>query len=353
MSRIARLREELIRQNLPNFIVTRLSNIRYLCGFSGSAGTLLITPKKVRFFSDFRYQEQAAEQVHSAEVIIYRNDLIQELRRRSVKLKGKIGFEAAFLDVETFDRLQNLFPNVEWVPTAKRIENIASVKEPEEVARIKKAAAITDSVFNDILKDIKPGVRERDISAEISYLTKRKGADGDCFDPIVASGPRSALPHGIASDRKIKSGDLVTIDMGCFYNGYASDLTRTVTVGKADSKAVEIHSLVLRAQSAAIAAARPGINAKELDEVARKVIRGAGYADYFGHGLGHGLGLEVHAEPRISYLSNDDLVAGQVFTIEPGVYIPGFGGVRIEDDVHLSDSGCEVLTQSPRELIEV
>ncbi|RJP76897.1 MAG: aminopeptidase P family protein [Candidatus Zixiibacteriota bacterium] len=351
MDRIARLRREMKRRDLDNFLVTRLSNIRYLCGFSGSAGTLLITPRKARFFSDFRYKEQAAQQVRNADVIIYPDELLKELRRRPLNLQGRLGFEAAFLDVAAYNSLREVLPGPEWVPTTKVVEQIASVKEPEEIEKIRKAAAITDEVFAEILKLIKPGVRELDISAEISYLHKKKGADGDSFTPIVASGPRSALPHGLASDKKIKSGELVTVDLGCFYQGYASDLTRTVAVGSANGKMKTIYYLVLKAQTEAIAAARAGLKARELDEVARKIIRDGGHGEHFGHGLGHGLGLEVHAEPRVSFLFEDVLKPGQVVTIEPGIYIPDMGGVRIEDDVLITDGSAEVITQSPRDLI--
>ncbi len=354
MNRIARLRQELVRRDLPNFVVTRLSNIRYLCGFTGSAGFLFITPRKARFFSDFRYQEQALLQVQNAAVNIYKDDLIKELNRRAYRLKGKIGFEAEWIDYATYKNLLRVFPaNLEWIPTPKVVENIAAIKETEEVEKIRQAAAITDNVFTEILKLIKPGIRELDISAEISYRNKKKGASADAFDPIVASGSRSALPHAFASDKKIRSGELVVIDMGCVYQGYASDLTRTVFVGKADRKIKEIYHLVHDAQNAAIAAARAGMRAKDLDEIARKVIRAGGHAEHFGHGLGHGLGLEVHGEPRISFISDDILHAGNVFTVEPGVYLPGFGGVRIEDDVWLHNSGCELLTHSSRELIEL
>jgi len=354
ISRIYRLREELQRRDISNFIVTRLSNIRYLCGYTGSAGFLFITPRKVRFFTDFRYREQAAEQVSNAEIIIYKDDLLKELKRRSFNLKGLIGFEADWMDVATYEQLCYVFSSaLEWTPTIKIVECIAAVKETQEVDKIRKAAAITDEVFSEILKLLKPGVRELDISAEISYLHKRKGASGDSFPPIVASGPRSALPHGLASDRKICLDDLVTIDMGCVYDGYCSDLTRTVVVGKAKQKARTIYNLVYRAQSAAIEAAKDGMSAKKLDEVARKIIRDKGYGDRFGHGLGHGLGIEVHAEPRLFFASDDILTAGNVFTIEPGIYIPGFGGVRIEDDIWLRKDDAEMLTNSTRELIEI
>jgi Xaa-Pro aminopeptidase len=351
MDRIDRLRQEMRRRRLANFLVTRLSNIRYLCGFSGSAGVLLVTPRKARFYSDFRYQQQASKQVTGAEVIIYPDELMKELRRRPLNLSGSIGFESLFLDVATYNQWREIYPQLDWTPTTKLVEQIAAIKDPEEINKIRKAVKITDAVFAEILKLIKPGVSELDISAEISYLHKKKGADGDSFQSIIASGPRSALPHGIASERKIKSGDMVTVDMGCFYQGYASDLTRTVAVGKISSQMKKIYNLVLEAQTRAIAAARAGLKAKDLDEVARSVIRAAGHGEHFGHGLGHGLGLEVHAEPRVSFLFDDVLQDGQVITIEPGIYLPEVGGVRIEDDVLLKNDRAEVLNQAPRELI--
>jgi Xaa-Pro aminopeptidase len=351
MDRIGRLRREMRRRKLDNFLVTRLSNIRYLCGFSGSAGVLLVTPRKARFFSDFRYKEQAARQIVGADVIIYPDELMKELRRRSYEISGSIGFEGLFLDVTTYNQWREIYPQLDWTPTTKLVEQISSLKDPEEIELIRRAVKITDDVFAEILKLIKPGVSELDLSAEISYLHKKKGADGDSFQPIIASGPRSALPHGIASDRKIKHGDMVTVDMGCFYQGYASDLTRTVAVGKISAKMKAVYNLVLEAQSRAIAAARSGLQAKELDEVARSVIREGGHGEHFGHGLGHGLGLEVHSEPRVSFLFDDVLKVGQIITIEPGIYLPDVGGVRIEDDVLLKNDHAEVLTQSPRELI--
>jgi len=354
MSRISRLRDALKYHKLENFIVTHLPNIRYLCGFSGTAGFLLITPRIIRFYTDFRYQEQASHQVRDAEVIIYKDDLIKELRRSNLQLKYRIGFEAQWMDVSTYQALQSaLNPALTWLPTEKIVEKAAAIKDPEEIDLHRRAAEITDSVFSDILKLLKPGVCELDISAEISYLHKKKGASGDSFPSIVASGVRSALPHGIASQKKIGRNEPVTIDMGCVYEGYTSDLTRTIVVGKANKKFRTIYDVVLGAQTAAVAAAKPGITTKELDAVARSFIQEAGYGDYFGHGLGHGLGIEVHAEPRVNFQTDVLLEKSNLFTIEPGIYLPGFGGVRIEDDVVLTDSGCEVLTKSPKHLIEL
>jgi len=351
MDRMLQLRQELHRLDLSNFVVTRLSNIRYLCGFSGSSGFLLISPRKARFFTDFRCQSQAARQVRNAEVIVYPDEFLKELRRHSLRLSGRIGFEGSFLDVTTYQQLKEIFPKLAWISTEKLVENIAAVKDPEEVKKIRQAAAITDSVFADVLKLIKPGVRELDVAAEITYLHKKRGADGDSFPPIVASGPRSALPHGTAGNRKIRNGDLVTLDLGCIYQGYASDLTRTVAVGHCPAKMKSVYQLVLKAQTEAIAQARSGLTVKALDEVARGIIRDGGHSEHFGHGLGHGLGLEVHAEPRIFFGSDAVLRTGHVVTIEPGVYIPEVGGVRIEDDIWIRNGQAEVLTQSPRDFI--
>ncbi len=351
MDRLGRLRLEMNRRDLSHFLVTRLSNIRYMCGFSGSSGVLLVSGHKARFFSDFRYKEQASQQVQGAEVVIYPNDLFSELKRRRYDLDCRMGFEAAFLDVTSYQQFKKLFGRAKWVPTTNVVELIASVKEAAEIQKIRRAARITEAVFAEVLKLIKPGVKELDLSAEITYLHKKKGADGDSFMPIVASGPRSALPHGIASERKIRSGDLVTLDLGCFYQGYASDLTRTVAVGRINARMKTIYNLVLQAQTVAIVQARPGMKGNELDEVARKIIRDGGHGEHFGHGLGHGLGLEIHAEPRVHFQFEEVLQAGQVVTIEPGIYIPRVGGVRIEDDILLREGPAQVLTQSPRELM--
>jgi Xaa-Pro aminopeptidase len=353
MNRIQHFHERLQQEALDYFIVTRLSNIAWLCGYSGSSGFMLISPTEAIFYSDFRYRSQAEEQVHDARIVIYVDDFISELKRSNLRITDKIGFEAPFMDVATYNLLRDVFPNANWVPTNKLVETLASIKEPQEIVKIKKAIAITEAVYNEVIHLIKPGVSELDISAEITYRHKKKGADGDSFPPIVASGMRSALPHGIASNKKIENGEIVTIDMGCFYQGYASDLTRNVFVGKANPQAKKIHALVQLAQETAIDKARDGMRAKELDEVARAVIRDAGSGEYFGHGLGHGLGLEVHTQPRVHFTSDDILSSGQVFTVEPGIYVPDFGGIRIEDDVHLLENCCNVLTSAPKELIEL
>ena len=225
------------------------------------------------------------------------------------------------------------------------------VKEAGEIDKIKKACGITDKVFEKLLGIIKPGMKEKDVSAEISYWHKLYGADKDSFDPIVASGWRGALPHGAASDKVIEAGEMVTLDFGCYYDGFASDLTRTISVGNPGDEMKKIYDTVLLAQTAAIDAAKEGVTTKELDSIARNIINNAGYEGKFGHGLGHGLGIEVHEMPSVSQRMDISIPANVVVTIEPGIYIEGLGGVRIEDDIMITSGGCEVFNKSPKELI--
>ncbi|MDK9699122.1 MAG: Xaa-Pro peptidase family protein [bacterium] len=350
--RINALQKQIVKEGGTAMLVTRLSNIRWLCGFSGSAGILLVTPKKAWFLSDFRYQTQAKEQVQGAEVIIYKKSAWAEFTsRKGMNAGAKLLVEGAYFTINQMHDAKKVWEKTEIIATSDVVDKLMAVKDEEEIALHKKAVAITDKVFNDILSLIKPGVRELDIALEISYRHRKYGADGDSFEPIVASGWRGALPHGRASEKKIKRGELVTVDFGCYYHGYASDLTRTVAVGKVNAKQREIYDIVWHANSAAIKAARPGMKTAELDAVARDLITAAGYGKEFGHGLGHGLGIDVHSWPRVSSLDPNTLQEGMIFTIEPGIYIDGFGGVRIEDDVLLTATGAKPLNKAPKELI--
>lgn len=354
-SRLTKTFNLIKKQKINALLVNKPSNVRYLSGYSGSNGLLVLVPPKAYFLTDFRYTVQARKEVKSCQVIIAERELLGELVKiPALKKKVKLGFESVSLTVKLLNNIKELLPKATLVPTENIVESVAVIKDTGEINKLKKAAKIADAVFSDILKMIKPGVKERDISLELQYKMIKLGADGPSFDFIVASGQRSSMPHGVASDRKFKKGDFITMDYGCFFQGYPSDITRTVVLGKASAKQKKIYDIVLRAQTAAVNSARAGLPARELDKVARDIIIREGYGDNYGHGLGHGLGLgEVHSNPVVGPRSQDMLKSGHAFTIEPGIYIPNWGGVRIEDDVLLASNGCKVLTKSPKELIEL
>lgn len=352
--RLKRANELVRKKKLDLMIVTKLSNVRYLSGFSGTNGILALAPPKAYFFTDFRYAVQAQKEVRGCQVKIAEAELVTEIIKLPLfKKKAKVGFEPAIMTVKTLDKLRETLPKASFVPIENLVESLAAIKDSAEIVRIKKAVKITDAVFAQILDHVKPGVKESDLALELNYRMVKMGASGPAFDFIVASGQRSSMPHGRASNKKVRRGEFVTLDFGCTYDGYCSDLTRTVVMGKATEKQKKVYGVVFEAQQAALEAARAGMAAKELDRVARDIIRKRGYGDYFGHGLGHGLGLEVHAGPVVNARSQDVLEAGNVITIEPGIYIPNWGGVRIEDDVLITQNGCAVLTKAQRELIEL
>ncbi len=368
LHRIDALRRKFRSLGVANFLLTKLSDIhhegsssiRYLCGFTGSNATLLITGKDAFLLTDGRYVTQAKEQVKGATVIISgggssaADGFVRELKtNKAIKIRGRVGFEIARLTYDMHRSFTAAFPSAPLVETTAVVEQIAAVKEAAEIAATRRAVEITDKVFNSLLSDIKPGVTELEISAEVTYRHMKFGAEGDAFEPIVASGLRSALPHGRASMKKIKSGEFVTLDIGCIADGYTSDMTRTVVVGKASAEQKKIYAIVLDAQQRAAEAVKPGAGCADLDLLARKIITDAGYGDYFTHSLGHGIGLEVHGHPRLFKNSKDKLVTGNIVTIEPGIYISDFGGVRIEDDVVVTADGGEILNKSPKHLIEL
>ncbi len=354
-NRIARVREEMQRRGLDTLIVSSLFNIRYLTGFTGSNALLVVTKKSAVFLSDIRYTLQAKQEVQDCRrIIITKIGLYEEASKRNLlDSSKKVGFESQQVTYAQYRTLRKLFPSSSFFSTSDIVEEVLLVKDEHEVEMIRRAVKISDQVFHEILKDIRPGVSELEIAAEISYLHKTFGAERDAFETIVASGDRSALPHARASEKKIKAGELVTLDFGCVVGGYNSDITRTVAVGKASFGAKRMYDVVREAQQEAIDSAKGGIWAKDLDAVARKQIERRGFGKYFNHSLGHGLGLHVHERPKVSARSKEKLRAGSVITIEPGVYIPEFGGVRIEDDVLLTENGCVVLNQAPKEFIVV
>ncbi len=337
---------------LKALLFTDLKNIRFLCGFTGTEGALLVSPGHAWFLCDSRYTAQAAEEVHGAEVRecgAVRTETIAALADEFVL--GRIGFEAAHTTVTSFRRLSEKLSGIELVEVDSKLDEIRIRKDSAETKALSAVATLSSQSLTAILAEIKPGVRELDIALVLELEMRRRGADGRAFDFIVASGERGAMPHGVASNKIIQSGELVTIDFGAIKDGYHSDETVTVACGKPGLRAEEIHSIVKTAHDRAISAVKPGISCKDLDEVARGYIREKGYGEYFGHGLGHGVGLEIHEMPTLSPRSSAVLDEGMVITIEPGIYIPGFGGVRIEDTVVVTGSGCDVLTSADKQLL--
>lgn len=350
--RLSVVRQHVAALRLDALLVTFPPYIRYLTGFSGSNACCVVTSRRQVLVTDGRYKTQVRSEVRDFDLFIARGSLFQELHaRRVLPSKGRIGFNPAQLIVAELANLKSLFGRAKFLKTRDIVGAIAAVKDEGEIRSIREASAVSDTVFRYIIGVIKEGVSELDIAAELVYQHRKLGAEADAFEPIVASGRRGCLPHARATAKRIKRGELVTLDFGCRLNGYHSDLTRTLAVGKPRPELKKIYQTVQDAQQRAVDAARGGMKAKDLDAVARDRIRKAGFGKYFTHSLGHGLGLQVHEGPRVSALSVDRLQPGNVITIEPGVYVPGVGGVRIEDDVVIRDRYAEVLTTSPRELI--
>lgn len=351
-NRVKRLRMLLAEQRLDAFLVTSLIHLRYLTGFTGTNGLGVVTRHGVWFLTDSRYRLQASRQVRSAQRVCTHRPLLEALaEHHCLAYCRRVGFESYVLTFQQYRLLRRSFPRKVFVPTTGLIEKLLLIKEPSELVSMRAAMKISDRVFRDVVSVLHPGMREKDVAAEITYRQRLAGADGDAFDPIVASGERGSLPHARASDKTLRKGELVTLDFGCTIAGYHSDLTRTVALGRATRQARDIYQLVRDAQEAAIAAAHGDMRASDLDAVARRVIAAGGYGPAFSHSLGHGLGLHIHERPRVSSLSNDTLLAGSVITIEPGIYIPGWGGVRIEDDILLTHTGNDVLTTAPKDLM--
>lgn len=350
--RLLQLREKMLNQGLGAILVTSPFNRRYLSGFTGSAGYLVITEDKAQLITDFRYVEQGAEQASEFEVVRHGASILDEVSNQLRKSKvNKVGFEKQFVSYSLYEDLRKSSEDIEWIGIAGFIEEIRMVKTAEEIATIKQACRIADHTFAHIIKYIKPGITERDISMELEFHMRKQGATSSSFDIIVASGERSALPHGVASDKVIQNGELITLDFGAYYKGYVSDITRTIAVGEPPEKLREIYQIVLDAQMAGVTKIKPGLTGKQADALTRDVISEAGYGEYFGHSTGHGIGLEVHEGPGLSSKSDLVLKPGMVVTVEPGIYISKLGGVRIEDDVLITEDGCEILTQSPKNLI--
>ncbi|WP_373323064.1 M24 family metallopeptidase [Desulforamulus aquiferis] len=336
-------------------LISKPENRSYLSGFTGTDGTLLVGPETADIFVDFRYVEQAkAQAAHFNTIKVEQASLgVTSEVIRNYKI-NKLYIEEDYLTVKQYAYLKDKLAGIDLEPAGGLVEEQRKVKDALEVPLIRQAMHIGDLAFSHILKQIKPGVSESALALELEFFMRRQGASSLAFDTIMASGPRSALPHGVASDRVLQEGDFLTMDFGCVYKGYNSDMTRTLVLGRPNQKQQEIYHIVLEAQLAGLAAVRPGVIAREVDRAARSVIEKRGYGQYFGHSTGHGVGLAIHERPRLA--SNDETVleAGMVVTIEPGIYLPDWGGVRIEDSVLVTEEGCEILTSSPKkELLTV
>lgn len=339
------------RYALDALLITNILNTRYLSGFTGSEAGLLLTRDAAWLLCDSRYTTQAESEVSDTEIRQFSDkleslvELVQELDL------NRIGFESSYITVASFNELARSFQGRELVPIGKELDQIRSGKDAAEIELLAEVAQLASAALMAILPWIRPGVSEETVARELEFEMRRQGADGRSFDFIVASGTRGSMPHGRASNKPLAAGEMVTIDFGASRNGYYSDETVTFAVGSPCSRSREIHSVVKEAHDLAIASVRPGIACRDLDAIARDCITRHGYGEFFGHGLGHGIGLEIHEQPVLSPRSNATVEEGMVFTIEPGIYIPGFGGVRLEDTVAVTPDGCRILTGAPKELL--
>jgi len=343
--RLDRLRELLSGAQIEALYVTAPENRYYISGFTGSDGSLLICREQVALFTDFRYMEQARQECPGCKVIevqsSYEDILAAYLREKKYT---NLGLDGDHLHYNQYQILRDSLAGVEIKEAGGLVENLRITKDGEELLCMTEAARIADVAFAKVLPGIVPGVTERQIALQLEYAMKNMGAEGVAFSIIVASGVRGALPHGVASDKQLEKQDMVTIDFGAVFQGYHSDITRTVVLGEPNSKQEEIYNICLEAQTKAIKAVRSGIVASEVDKVARDIITDKGYGDCFGHGTGHGLGLNIHEKPKLSQRDDTILRQGMTVTVEPGIYLPDWGGVRIEDTVVVEENGCKILT---------
>lgn len=340
-------------------LLTSIPNMRYVAGFTGE-GYVYLSQKHKIVVTDARYTIAAREECSGYEVWEwgkdgYYSELAGILNRDCVK---KLGFEDLAMTVASYNKMSDMLQekglkDITYIPIAEKVNSCRAVKTQEEQNLIRKAEAIGDKAFSRMIENLRPGMTEKQVAARLEFYMKEEGADGLSFDTIAASGCHSAMPHAIPTDKRLEEGDFLTMDFGCRYEGYCSDMTRTVVIGKADERQKKVYETVLRAQQTALEGIRPGMTGREVDALARDVIESAGYGEYFSHSLGHSLGLEIHESPNFSSKEEQVIKPGMVITVEPGIYIEGFGGVRIEDVVIITENGCENITHSPKKLIEI
>ncbi len=336
-------------------LISDRSNIRYLSGFTGTFAYLVISRDKAFILTDSRYTMQARQQsVHFSLVKLERYTPPMSIARLCEQQGWAVlAFERNDLSFDFYDRLKSCFGRVNLIPVENAVEQFRAVKDAEEIEIIRTAEHIGDAAFQHVLEILRPGMSEREVAFELEMAMRRQGASGLSFDTIVASGMRSAMPHGVASDKKIEKGDLVVFDFGCVYEGYCSDMTRTIGVGSLSEAQKDLYHLVLKAQTAALKAVHADIVGEKMQDLVQAIFDKAGFGSYFGHGLGHSVGLDIHEEPRFSRNVKEKIPAGTVISVEPGLYVPGIGGVRIEDLIVLKPLGYENLAQSPKELLIV
>lgn len=352
--RLSALRALMEQGQAEALLITHPANRAYMSGFTGSSGALLITADAAVLLSDFRYRTQAPQQAPGYTFAEHGQKLADTLRETLAQLRvNRLFFEAHDMHYETYANYKEALDGVTLAPAGKWVEELRMVKDESELAVMREAAELADRTFVHIAGLLKPGMKECDVALEIEFFMRHHGATSSSFDTIVASGERSALPHGVASGRELRAGEFVKLDFGAYYKGYCSDITRTVALGKPTDRHRDIYAIVLEAQLTALDGIRPGMTGKEADALARSVIDRHGYADCFGHGTGHGLGMEIHEAPRLSPSGDAVLRPGMTVTVEPGVYIPGFGGVRIEDDIVITENGVEILTGAAKNFIVI
>lgn len=354
LSRITTLKSKLHEKKIDGLLVTNPENLYYLCGYSGSNGMLIVKQGRSQpiFYTDFRYQEQIKTEVKECQKKIWDRSLYETFPVQDLSGVKSLGFEADSISYANYCLIKRqLSSGIKLVPTYQLLGEMRMIKDVAEIKKISKAVELTDQVFASVLKIVKPGVTEKELAREIDYQFIKYGEVA--FPTIVAFAERGALPHAQPTGKKLKKGDVVVFDMGIKYEHYCADMTRTVVMGKASGKVRKIYNIVLTAQQMAEQKIKPGISAKEVDKAARDFIVSKGYGKNFGHGLGHGIGLLVHELPAINSKSNEQLKAGQVFSNEPGIYLPNEFGVRIEDLVLVTSKGYKVLTKSPKELMEL
>lgn len=354
--RLEKLQKLLVNKGLDAVLISDGFNMRYFSGFTGATGYLLVTEKQQYLMTDSRYTIAAKLQAPEYKVIEVdsNRDYCAEINKIAAEEHIAIlGFEALQVRFATYEQLKERLIVKELVPLKSELTDLRRIKTEEEIACLRHAEHIGDVAFEEILKHIRPGMTELEIAAKLEYIMKQNGAEKLSFESIIASGVNSSKPHAEPGDKVIENGDFVTMDFGCVYHGYCSDMTRTVVVGKANEKQKEIYATVLKAQTAVLDMLKPGLPGKAYDKVARDIIYNAGYEGCFGHGLGHSVGLEIHENPRFSMIEEDIVEAGMIMTVEPGIYIPDFGGVRIEDMVLITADGHENFAHSAKELIEL